>query len=153
MFKYIFIGIIMLSTNQCNEKNNKKTNEGKEEFTAKNSVAEASSRLHDIWVLESMADKSVKDVFLGELPNLEIQLNENKIMGFGGCNRYFADIEKVNDKELLFKAIASTKKFCQNVPEDIFLKLLQETNTYKLDGLNLIFLKDNKELLRFKKVD
>ncbi|GIZ14733.1 hypothetical protein RCZ15_15540 [Capnocytophaga catalasegens] len=102
------------------------------------------------WVLEKMANTSI---IVTNRPELEINLEEKRINGTGGCNLYFADIEQVNSKTLLFGVIGSTQKMCyeENIENEYFM-LLEKTHYFQVDQENLILLnKENKPILTFKK--
>lgn len=114
---------------------------------------EANQRLHDIWITKRIDGNPVDRKTA--LPNLEINLTENKVFGSDGCNNYTGSIKEVSDSKLLLGILASTKKMC---PE---MELTQKFNTaitkvvaYKLEGLNLILLdKNGQEVLAFLKGD
>src|SRR6056297_2044884 len=67
-------------------------------------------RLHDISVLESMNDKAIsKEEFAGrDLPNMEININNNRFSGYSGCNRMTGGIFYEEDV-LRFTQVASTR--------------------------------------------
>lgn len=152
--KYLMIALIMLSADTCSDsKSNSKNNSNTLVEESKNKELNLDYRINDIWALETMLGKDAKSFFSTEVPNLEINLKDNKVSGFGGCNNYFSAITSIENNYFLLESIAATKKYCMDIPENAYLKLLQEANNYKLDGLTLILQKDEQELLRFKKVD
>lgn len=113
-------------------------------------------RLHDIWVLEEMNGKTVsKADFNGkDVPNMEININTNRVSGFSGCNRMTGNLFFEKDV-LRFTNIASTRMACPNLnAESEFLKALQNGTSYKIRD-NRLYLSNSeqKNLLVFKKID
>lgn len=112
------------------------------------------SRLHDIWVLEQMNGKKVSLTdFTNELPNLQINSSTNQFMGFAGCNSMNGSI--FFERGLLrFTNVITTRMFCgESNKENVFLKTLQSTTTYKVENLRLILTNQSSNELIFKKVD
>lgn len=113
-------------------------------------------RLHDIWVLEEMKGAKVsKADFNGqEVPNMEININNNRFSGFSGCNRMTGSL--FYEKDLLrFSQVASTRMACPNMEkESEFLIALQASTQYKVEN-NRLYLFNGSEanLLTFKKID
>ncbi|MDR7209245.1 META domain-containing protein [Flavobacterium piscis] len=111
-------------------------------------------RLHDIWVLEKLNGYSVFITdFQKELPRIEVHAEENKFMGFGGCNSISGRI--FYEKDLLrFTNIISTLMACtKNNKEDEFIKTLQSATTYSIKDNRLLLSNPSGKLLVFKKVD
>ncbi|MDF0707111.1 META domain-containing protein [Flagellimonas okinawensis] len=113
-------------------------------------------RLHDIWVLEEMKGTPVsKEDFDGrDLPNMEININDNRFSGFSGCNRMTGSLFYEQDV-LRFTQIASTRMACPSMDKETeFLTALQAGTTYKVEN-NRLFLSNGSEenLLVFKKID
>ncbi len=113
-------------------------------------------RLHDIWVLEEMQGAPVsKEDFNGnDVPNMEININNNRFSGFSGCNRMTGSIFYEKDV-LRFTHIASTRMACPNMEkESEFLKALQRSTEHKVENNRLYLSNGSKEnLLVFKKID
>ena len=113
-------------------------------------------RLHDIWVLEKMKGASVsKDDFnSGDVPNMEVNINDNRFSGFSGCNRMTGSLFYENDV-LRFKQVASTRMACPSMEkESEFLMALQSATSYKIEN-NRLYLSNgsNENVLVFKKID
>lgn len=113
-------------------------------------------RLTDVWKLESIHEKTIvlnKDNT--EIPFLEINVGQMKVMGTGGCNSISGSIKTVTEDNLSFHPIISTKKLCKNMEiENEFLAALNQTNTYKIENNHLyLYNADKAEILVFKKVD
>ncbi len=109
--------------------------------------------LHDIWTAIRVNGNPINRMV--KIPNLEINLNQMRIMGNDGCNEYSADIQYVSEDELSIGAVASTRKACKE--ENIappYYKALDQVKSYRRDGLNLILMNEKgKEVLAFMKVD
>ncbi|MBA4745107.1 MAG: META domain-containing protein [Muricauda sp.] len=113
-------------------------------------------RLHDIWVLEEMqgAPISKKDFNGNDVPNMEININNNRFSGFSGCNRMTGSIFYEKDV-LRFTQVASTRMACPNMEkESEFLKALRRSTKHKVENNRLYLSNGSKEnLLVFKKID
>ncbi|WP_421806039.1 META domain-containing protein [Flagellimonas sp.] len=113
-------------------------------------------RLHDIWVLEEMNGNAVsKEEFGGrDLPNLEININNNRFSGYSGCNRITGGIFYEEDV-LRFTQVATTQMACPNMDkESAFLTALNSSTQYKVEN-NRLYLSNGSEenILIFKKWD
>ncbi|MER3375631.1 MAG: META domain-containing protein [Allomuricauda sp.] len=113
-------------------------------------------RLHDIWVLEEMDGKTVsKEDFNGkDVPNMEININNNRFSGFSGCNRMTGSL--FFEKDLLrFTQVAGTRMACPDMgKESEFLKNLQAITKYSIANNRLYLSNGSQEnLLVFKKID
>lgn len=111
-------------------------------------------RLHDIWILEQMQGREVTtDMFLGELPMLEIRAKEKDFSGFGGCNKILGKL--FQERELLrFVDILNSKMMCDpKNKEDFFLRLLQSGTGYEIKNNRLFISNQDGGLLVFKKID
>jgi heat shock protein HslJ/uncharacterized membrane protein len=111
-------------------------------------------RLHDIWVLEELNGYKVFNTeFQKELPRIKIHAEENRFMGFGGCNSINGNLF-FEDDLLRFNNIITTLMACpENNKEDKFLKALQNTTTYTIKNNRLTLSNPSGKLLIFKKVD
>lgn len=113
-------------------------------------------RLHDIWVLEEMNGEMVSAVdFNGQdVPNMEININNNRFSGFSGCNRMTGGLFYEKDV-LRFTQVAGTKMACPGMDkESKFLQNLQASTQYTIANNRLTLFNGSKEnLLIFKKID
>ncbi len=111
-------------------------------------------RLHDIWALQRIGDKVIdpKEMQNG-VPTIEFQLNEGKIYGFGGCNRFFGNIQ-LEDGQISFNQVGSTEMACPGLElETKFLSMFADkTLPYKVTE-GILHLGKGANLLVFKKVD
>jgi len=114
------------------------------------------TQLNDIWVLEKVRNKEFSKPTAGSrVPQIEINLSENRFFGNDGCNNMMGGLKLVDDKKLEFGMIAGTKMACPDMQNSYkFTQALGETKTYKIEALKLFFFDvEGNELLQFKKVD
>jgi heat shock protein HslJ/uncharacterized membrane protein len=71
-------------------------------------------RINDIWVLESINNKKLTATdFIKGLPQLEINIAQQKVFGHTGCNNISGAIE-LQGKKIRFGYLASTRMACPN---------------------------------------
>lgn len=74
------------------------------------------------WILEAVNGEELNDE---KRPTLSLHLPAGRITGNAGCNRYFGQIESLEDGTLSFGAIGATKMACPNMKrEDEFLRFM-----------------------------
>jgi heat shock protein HslJ len=115
-------------------------------------------RIHDIWALEAIDGKTLErpnENDRMQIPSIEINLTEMRIMGTDGCNNFNGSIKNIEEDELNFGPIAATMKMCYNMEiPNKFNVAINKVGTYKIKNLKLYFFDEKgTELLRFKKVD
>jgi len=78
---------------------------------------------------------------------------DNKIAGFGGCNRFFGNY-RVTPTQISLGAMAMTRMMCKGSMEleQNFQKVLQEATHYKIQGENLQLFSNNQLLASFRAV-
>lgn len=83
---------------------------------------------------------------------LHLVIDDTKVTGFAGCNRFSGTYQSSTQDQISFNPLLSTKMTCdQQDKEDLFLKLLNRVDHYKVNGGILTLNdKDDKRLLRFK---
>lgn len=105
-----------------------------------------------IWSLEAMQDKRVQ---AKTVQTVKLQFDEEKKEFFGndGCNNIFGKLEKINETELVFGEIASTKMACKNMEfSSAYIQLFHSVHFYKIKNLHLFLLDgDKKIVLEYKK--
>lgn len=113
-------------------------------------------RLHDIWVLEQMGGASVTTEQFGgrDVPNMEININNNRFSGFSGCNRMTGGLFYEKDV-LRFTQVAGTKMACPGMDkESEFLQHLQASTNYSIANNRLTLSNGSEDnQLVFKKID
>ena len=113
----------------------------------------ADSRIHDIWVVESINGVTYSRAEGQDLhPTLEIYLSEERFSGNTGCNNMNGSIN-VEGNKISFSDIVTTKMFCVDIDETSFLTALGKANNYKIEKMRLYLFDDDKESLVFKKID
>jgi heat shock protein HslJ len=153
MFKYVFI-ILLISTatKTCNQENTEEKN--RNEMQEKTTSIDPLNRLHDIWALTAIEGEDInKERFSAGVPTLEIFVEDKSIGGFSGCNNYFASIEYLDENKIVLGAIASSKKYCFEVDENIFFEQMNKVQRYHLEKMQLFLFEGDELLLTFKKVD
>ena len=121
--------IIFISLISCNASKNKKSENKK--MLATNYIVE----------------KINTNIELKVKPSLIFNLDENKVSGFAGCNRFNGNFIKEGNT-IKFNQIISTKMYCTNMKiEKSFFNLLSNTVKYKiLDGKLLLLDKKDSTL-------
>lgn len=108
-------------------------------------------RLNNLWELERINENNL-DKPNEKKPHLEFDLAQNKMYGFGGCNRLNGTV-KLEKDSLKIRKIASTKMACPNMEmESAFLPAISDKSfgmEFKDDKL---ILKNDAKQLVFKKV-
>ena len=111
------------------------------------------AQLNDIWAMEAVDGKHIN--FVGKTvyrPTLEINLKKMIAIGLTGCNNFQADVI-IDGNKIEFPPFNMTLKYCKGY-ENVFVKAINHTASYKLEGTELFFFdKEGNEVLRLKKVD
>jgi heat shock protein HslJ len=79
------------------------------------------------------------------LPHFKFD-DDSSIKGNTGCNGFTAAYEMAEGL-INFKPGPMTKRYCEGVDENGFLKALNETRNLKMDGENLLFMGDSGKQL------
>jgi heat shock protein HslJ len=107
------------------------------------------------WKLVELSGKEVLIQSGRQAPYLRLMSAEGRVVGHGGCNRFFGGY-KVEGDRLHFSALGSTKMACIGDIgdlEDAFFNALGSARRFKLSG-DVLELFDDKQLLaRFKAVN
>jgi heat shock protein HslJ len=115
-------------------------------------------RINDIWVLEVIEGESIQQKETNskqQIPQIEFNVSEMKVIGNDGCNNFFGSIKKLDEKDLVLGPVAGTRMFCTDTDiPDKFNAAISRVAKYKIDNMKLVLI-DNlgNELLLFKKVD
>ena len=146
VFKFIskFLVIVMLAlTSGCSlttvsETRLLETNTSETNTSEKQNSVNAKLRLNDIWALESIQEETLVLADGDRRPQLEIQLQDMRVMGNDGCNSYFASIKYLDDKKITFGPMGSTRMFCHPmVLPDRFNQQMNKVSGYLLKNLKL----------------
>ncbi|MBG6235612.1 heat shock protein HslJ [Pedobacter sp. CAN_A7] len=109
-------------------------------------------QLNTIWTLQSIGGTKIDPAkYLQGGPAMEIRLNDKRVAGNAGCNRFSGSFG-VDGEEVVFGPLMSTKMACENM--DIEMKLLSHLSgksmKYRIAG-DTLFLGEGTNLLTFKK--
>jgi copper homeostasis protein (lipoprotein) len=116
-------------------------------------ISNQKTLLNDIWVLETLRKKELSpENFKQERPRLEFHNNDNKVLGFSGCNQLTGAFT-IEGNQISIGPFASTRMACPGVNESFFLEAINEVTTYKIIDLKLYLFSGSSEIARFKKVD
>ena len=85
-------------------------------------------------------------------PTIEIHLKDNKVVGNTGCNSLNGTV-KVEEDQITFSDMVTTKMFCAESIEQEFLIALGMVNNYNIEKMKLYLYRDDEELMIFQKVD
>jgi heat shock protein HslJ len=116
----------------------------------------ADPRLHNIWALVSIEDRSVDAAsYPHGVPTLELNLSTHRLYGFDGCNRFSGSMA-IGPAGLRFSALLGTRMAC---PGEMGLyqlsRLLSNSEvsySWNVAG-NLVISKEGKALAEFRPVD
>lgn len=104
------------------------------------------------WKLTEM-DGKADPAFAAEEDTFNFTLDPERMMiyGVGACNRLFGSYELEGKDEFDVERLASTMMACPNMDlESRFAKLLEEAETFRIDGDVLTLFDDGRKLLVFK---
>ena len=105
------------------------------------------------WEMEKwIGYDTVSVAFPRGLPILVIDTEAQTVNGSNGCNSIMGKI-RYNRKSaaIQFYEIASTKMFCQTVPENEFHQALGSVNSFRLTQDRLFLLKEAEEVMVLKR--
>lgn len=127
-------------------------NEGKVLFTFKQGtppVLKEETEMQYPWKVARIDETSVEEDQL--IPMVILDLQNMRIAGINGCNNFTAPIKNLNETEIEFGIVASTKKMCPDMKTaNQFNKALNEVVRFDAQGSEMYFYnKDGKEMLAF----
>jgi len=110
--------------------------------------------LNDIWALQRIGNKDIDTTDKTmKVPTMELRLNENRVLGLGGCNRYSGEFS-LEGAKMNFGYLISTRMSCPGMSlESQFLQLLNEkTLPYKLEK-GVLYVGTGENLMTFKRAE
>ncbi len=118
----------------------------------KTSVMGGDARLHDIWVVTTLAGQPLTDIT--NRPRLELFPAEGRVGGNGSCNNIFGSMS-VDGQTVEFSQVGATKMFCAGLmeQESTFLELLGKVDNYEIRELQLLLLQGSEIIIHCQKVD
>lgn len=104
------------------------------------------------WALESMGGETASATFGEQVPYLEFQTAEGRVVGFAGCNRIGGSFEVKNDS-LQFRQLVSTKMACPAMQaESAFLQMIGDrTLAMEVEREQLVLIDKTGRTLILKK--
>lgn len=109
--------------------------------------------INDIWALEFIKGVNYNpDSNSNQRPIIEIHLKDNKLAGNTGCNSMNGTVI-VEEDQIEFSDIITTKMFCAEGIEQEFLIALGMVNNYKVEKMKLYLYEDDEEIMIFQKID
>ncbi|HQR91924.1 MAG: hypothetical protein B7Y15_07715 [Bacteroidetes bacterium 24-39-8] len=108
--------------------------------------------INGLWqLLYVNGTKVTKEQSGKEIPQLEFKTADNSLTGTTGCNRITGKI-RVTNYLVDFENLAATRMSCSNaVFETPLLQLLRGSLSYTLENEELIFTKEGKQVLVFRR--
>ncbi|UZR98688.1 META domain-containing protein [Chondrinema litorale] len=151
--KYISTALLLIAFTACKKSVTQDTAYQEQNETTEQEVP-ATTLLNDIWVLETISNTPIDKSIYNELPYVEFHINENRVMGYSGCNNFNGTFSANDAKGIEVKQLMSTKKACiPPVNESEFLQLLQSSDNFDIREGKLFLYQEKDINLIFKKVD
>lgn len=129
----ITISIILLSAIGCQTSKETIKSEKIVVIEKKNTTTEEEKIVEKYWKLKTLAGKEVKMT-----PNqtkemhFMLKLNENRVVGFLGCNSLFGSYQLLKGSRIKFSHLGSTKMYCPGVNEAEFISIFELTDNYTI---------------------
>jgi heat shock protein HslJ len=110
--------------------------------------------INDIWVAETIMGLRYEPN-ARNTPQMEFQIGENRVAGNDGCNTFSGSTITLDNKNLVFGPMMSTKMACENMnTPKLFQDAMRSTVAYKIEKLRLyLYNEDGVEVMILKKVD
>jgi heat shock protein HslJ len=118
------------------------------------SISQAQNNPTGQWELTILSGtvKPLKEIFVTKIPMLNIDTKQSKFAGTNGCNQIHGRLH-INKTYFRFDSkMASTMMACPGRGEQYFNALLFDINRYEIHQHELIFYRDEKELMRFRRI-
>jgi heat shock protein HslJ len=105
------------------------------------------------WTLDYIEDIKREHFSSRAIPFIKINPNQNIVSGNDGCNAFIGKINITGNKIEFKEPMTSTKMYCQDIDETLFMKNLFKTEIFSIstDGKKLKFLKNGVLLIQFIK--
>lgn len=106
------------------------------------------------WKLQEVAGAPMPDAGAASEAHLILR-DDGVVNGFSGCNAFRGEYEVINNRNLVFSRMASTRRACHDVdiPEPAFFRALENTAGVQMDDRYLRLLDANgKELAEFEAI-
>lgn len=136
-------------------------NVSKKDTTQSSSTTPVSMKKEEVqvggkWSLTKIKDLRIdfNEMDASAIPVLTIEVDEKKIGGNDGCNRFFGELTSVTTDEIKFANIGATKMACdlKESYDNQFRSMLEKATSYSITSSSLTLYDSNREaLLVFKK--
>lgn len=106
------------------------------------------------WKLQEVVGAPMPDAGAASEAHLILR-DDGVVNGFSGCNAFRGEYEVINNRNLVFSRMASTRRACQNVdiPEPAFFRALENTAGVQMEDQYLRLLDANgQELAEFEAI-
>jgi heat shock protein HslJ len=119
--------------------------------SSRNSAAELDS-LNGYWVLTvfPQGTKTLAEVFVMKMPDLQLDVPNRRVSGSTGCNRMTGPFE-IDGQEFRFGNLATTKMGCPGYDESVYLDAIGKVNRFRLNNDQLSLYLDSTLLMTFVK--
>ncbi len=116
-------------------------------------VQQQNANLEGTWQLDYLASpgESFEELYANKKPTITFNLAEKKISGNSSCNNYFGTFT-VEEENIRFGEIGSTRMFCQGNGESVFFENLKKVNKFSVQGDQLTFITGDIAIMRFKRI-
>ncbi len=106
------------------------------------------------WKLQEVAGAPTPDSGAASEAHLILR-DDGVVNGFSGCNAFRGEYEVIDNRNLVFSSMASTRRACQDVdiPEQAFFQALENTAGVQMEDRHLRLLDtDGQELAEFEAI-
>lgn len=106
------------------------------------------------WKLQEVAGEPTPDAGAASEAHLILR-DDGVVNGFSGCNAFRGEYDIINNRNLVFSSMASTRRACQSLdnPEQAFFRALEDTAGVQMDDRRLRLLDaDGQELAEFEAI-
>ncbi|EON91176.1 hypothetical protein MARLIPOL_14790 [Marinobacter lipolyticus SM19] len=106
------------------------------------------------WKLQEVAGAPMPDAGAASEAHLILR-DDGVVNGFSGCNAFRGEYEVINNRNLVFSRMASTRRACHNIdiPEPAFFRALENTAGVQMEDRHLRLLDtDGQELAEFEAI-
>jgi heat shock protein HslJ len=126
---------------------------GKKNLKGSGKILNGGIFLNGNWALYKINEKKLSTYkFKDRAPEIFIQDNGKAFFGNNGCNQIFGTLSFTDDEVQFQTPIGSTKMFCEDVDDMLFMEIFSNATNYQLKGSVLTF-SSAKGVLEFNKTN
>src|SRR5690606_32662037 len=101
--------------------------------------------------IDESSGTTLEEAFPNKKPTLTLEAISKKLTGNTGCNQMFGSFSTQQNK-VNFSGIGTTRMYCEEVKEDVYLQLFNAVDSYTLMDNELSFKNaDGKTILKYSK--